>query len=311
MNPYELDGPSFLGLYLLLLATTVVAAFVVRRLLRLPAADAPESAVDLSPYEIAFLSGGARTATDAGIVRLVHRGVVQLDERKGLLGRRGGETLTDAHPLEKAIFNAAGATGGKPVAAVRRAVAGTANTLRSRLDEVGLLVSGRQANYVSMAAAGTVLLVGVFGLVKVFVGLARDKPVGFLIVLLIVTAAVAIAFFAIRPFRSRRGDTLLARLKHDNTALEYAAGRRLDDMGDADLVLAMGLFGMGVLAGGPLARVHTALRAPAGLNAANASAGGSSCSGTTCGGGAGAGCGGGGGCGGGCGGGGCGGCGGG
>src|SRR6266404_9018680 len=123
MNPFNLQGPAFLGLYVAVLAAAVVAAFVVRWLLRMPADEPPDEAVDLSPYEIAYLSGGERAAIDGAIVRLVHRGVLKLDERTGRLSRRGEEAVGDAHTLEKMIDGTVGAAGetGRLLAQVRAA----------------------------------------------------------------------------------------------------------------------------------------------------------------------------------------------
>src|SRR5207244_1758807 len=114
----------------------------------------------------------------------------------------------------------------------------------------------------------------------------------------------ASAFFATRPHRTRRGDLVLSRLKHENAALEFAAKRSGRMLSDGDLAMALGLFGMSILAAGPLANAYRALQPP---KPASTSWSSSCSSGAACGG---AGCGGGGGCGGGCGGGGCGGCGG-
>jgi hypothetical protein len=159
---------------------------------------------------------------------------------------------------------------------------------------------------IRLACAGVVFLAFLFGLVKVFVGVARGRPVGFLIALLVVTAIVAIVFLVKGPFRTRRGDGLLRRLRDDNAALEYAAGRRVAGLSDDDLVLSLGLFGLGVLAVGPLSATYTSL-----MNAQRRAAAHQwSSAGTSCGSSCGSSCGGGGGCGGGCGGGGCGGCGG-
>jgi len=180
-----------------------------------------------------------------------------------------------------------------------------------------LLLTAGEAAVLRLTSAGVVLLAGLFGLTKVFLGVARDRPVGFLIALLILTLIVAVAFLGKRPFRSRRGDALLGRLRQDNAALEYAAGRSVHRLADSDLVLALGLFGLSALAAGPLRHAYTSLlaarlwarvpawsswRSPIVLSC------GSSCA-SFSGSGGGGGCGGGG-CGGGCGGGGCGGCGG-
>src|SRR5262249_37307681 len=133
----------------------------------------------------------------------------------------------------------------------------------------------------------------VLGLMKINVGVSRGRPVGFLVVLCVLTGIVALALLIKRPHRSRRGDRALARLKGENAALRHAPRSLSTRVSADDLALAVALFGTAVLVGGPLADLRTALMPPP-------SAGGGDC---------GSSCGGGGGCGGGCGGGGCGGCG--
>jgi hypothetical protein len=132
------------------------------------------------------------------------------------------------------------------------------------------------------------------GVVKVWAGIERGKPVGFLIAVLVVLLVVAVICFLGRPFRSRRGDRLLAKLRQDNAALKCNTTARPDGLLGSDISLALGLFGVGIL-------THESL---AGLRQSMISSGGhgGGCGGGGCGGG---GCGGGG-----CGGGGCGGCGG-
>jgi uncharacterized protein (TIGR04222 family) len=307
MNPLDWEGPAFLALYLVLLPAAIAAAVVLRWLLRLPADEPPAEAFDLPPYAIAYLTGRERLAVDTAIVRLLHRGALAVDAATGKLSQRG-DRPAGGPELERVVYAAAGSENSKHINEVHTAAAPVAGQPREQLEGLGLLLSDSAATRIRLASAGVVCLAFVLGLVKVFVGVARGRPVGFLIVLLVVTAIVAIVFLVKRPFRTRRGDGLLRRLRDDNAALEYAAGRRVAGLSDDDLVLSLGLFGLGVLAVGPLSATYTSLmnaqrRAAAHPWSSSSSSCGSSC-GSGCGGG------GGGGCGGGCGGGGCGGCGG-
>ena len=79
MNPLDWTGPAFLQLYLVLLVLAVIAALAARWWMRQPH-DPPSAAIfDLSPYEIAYLSGGERLAIDAAIVALIHREILGID----------------------------------------------------------------------------------------------------------------------------------------------------------------------------------------------------------------------------------------
>jgi uncharacterized protein (TIGR04222 family) len=307
MNPFDLPGPEFLRLYLVVLCGAVVIAAGVRWLLRQPGGAPPAEDLDLSPYEIAYLAGGERLAIDAAIVKLIHLGALAIDALAGRLSSQGERLAATAHPLEKIIHHASDPVNGTRLSRVRETASTTAAGLRTRLEEGGLLLSKGQSNLLRLVPAGLVLGATLFGFIKIFVGLSRHRPVGYLVLLVLVSVAAAGFFFAWRPFRSRRGDRALRQLKHENAALEYAAGRRVRQLTDSDLILGLGLFGTGILAGGPLARLQTALKPPPVRQSGGSFfGGGSSCGGSTCGGGSSCG---GGGCGGGCGGGGCGGCG--
>jgi uncharacterized protein (TIGR04222 family) len=187
---------------------------------------------------------------------------------------------------------------GQPIGEVRQEADRTLQWIDKRLKEMGLLVADGQARLVRLVPTLLVLGVAVFGIIKIGVGLSRGKPVAFLVVLCVATVLIALIGFARGVHRTVRGDRVLTRLKQENAALEHTARRKPSELAGDDLALAMGLFGIGILAYGPLAPLGTALRPPAGTGGCGA------------GGGCGGGCGGGGGGGGGCGGGGCGGCGG-
>jgi uncharacterized protein (TIGR04222 family) len=240
-------------------------------------------------------------------VRLIHHGALALDAVELRLTRKAEKVPEQAHPLEKDVYQAVDREIGSLLTRVRQNTAASADKLRERLEKLGLIVPESKAILVRMAPVSLLIAMALFGLAKIFVGVDRDRPVGFLFALVGITILVTVVFGCLPCFRSRLGDATLDKLKHDNAALEYTAGRRSHALTDDDLIMATGLFGVGVLAGGHLGYLPTPMRA---VPPARTATGTSSCSSwfscgssSSCGGG-------GGGCGGGCGGGGCGGCGG-
>jgi uncharacterized protein (TIGR04222 family) len=316
MNPLELPGPQFLRFYAILFVTVVLVAILLRRLLRQPAGDAPAHALALSPAEIAYLGGGEDRLVYATVARLFRTRALDLDSATRKLATRGDEPPEGASKLERAIF---AAVKGDPTATLSKlgsVASWTLDPIRRRLEDLGLILTGRQSRAVIWAPLVLVLLVPVFGVVKIFVGIYRDRPVLFLVGFCVVSAAVAVLAFSRSPRRSLRGDRALARLQSDNAAVEYQAARRADRLSADDLVLAMGLFGMNVLSEPPLSDLKKALAPPPLPEKPDRRDGGGACSSgsswswfscSSCG--SGSSCGGGGSCGGGCGGGGCGGCG--
>jgi uncharacterized protein (TIGR04222 family) len=292
MNPFDLKGPEFLALYAVVAVSAMIVAGLWRRALRLPE-DSLEQP-PLGPYDVAHLAGGATQAVNAAVARLVNDGAFQIDEAGKLT--RGGEAPTDLQPLEARVY---GADLDK-MKSMREVAAPEVAKIRERLQQHGLLVSDSQSTRARWLPALLLLGVALFGLIKLCVGLARGKPnVGFLVVFIFVTLGVALVGFALRRVhRSRWGDKVLARLKADHAALQTSAASQPGGLTGADLPLAVGLFGVGILAMGPLARLHKMLTPPPGAGGGDASG----CGGGDGGGGGGGGCGGGGG--------GCGGCGG-
>lgn len=122
------------------------------------------------------------------------------------------------------------------------------------------------------------------GVIKIFIGVHRDKPVGYLIALCIISFFISLIILGRRPLRSRRGDAFLRRLQE-----RYVGPRRVSAnttaITTAEFATIVGLFGMTALAGSELSSLRRSLMPPNG---------GSGCGGGGCGGGGCGGCGGGG-----------------
>lgn len=295
MNPFEMHGPEFLGFYFVLFIVALVGAIYLRSTLRLPNDEPTPDMLKLDPYEIAYLAGGADRAVNAAIACLVHRGHLKASasERKLSIADRAPSS---PHALENSIYLAIGPDGEK-VETVRERVSRRCDEIADKLKERDLLCNDSNALIGQALPILLMLAVAVVGVIKIYIGLSRNRPVTFLVIATVVTVIVAFAGFARRPQRSHRGDSALDQLKEDNSALEYTASQRADALAGDDFALAVGLFGMGVLSGGPLADLQFALRPPpAAVGSGSSCSSGSSCGGSSCGGG--------------CGGGGCGGCGG-
>ena len=115
-----------------------------------------------------------------------------------------------------------------------------------------------------------------FGVTKAYIGEGRHHPIGFLVVLLFLTAVAGIAL-ATRPTRTRAGSEALKSYQAGNARASRAPL-------DHELLLAVALSGAVVLSGTAYASVYAASQAMA-------SSGGCG-SGGGCGGGGGGGCGG-------------------
>lgn len=295
-DPLEFTGPHFLKFYAAGLVLALTAALLIRRRFRQGEAGAggavaDAEAVRLDPFEAAYLAGGRageRLATAAALTSLAQRQVIEPDT----VGRKFARTAVldkPVNPVERAVYLATSA-GGSSFQEIRQGSSEALGAVRERLTGAGLFATRSESRSAQLLGAVPVLLWLALGLVKIAVGLSRGKPVVFLVLFCGITAIVAVLLLAVPIARTRLGDRVLEHLRNQYAALRFTATTRADALETEQLVLALGLFGLGILAGGPLASVRAAM-VPRGSS--------SGCgSGSSCGGGDG----GGGGCGGGCGG---------
>lgn len=294
MNPFDLSGPDFLALYSGVAVAALVGAALLRWHLRQPSDDILAEELVLDTYEVAYLSGGSERAVQAALSRLVKDDMLYAGA-----GERsifcGNSPPREAHWLERAVY---AATDGNEASLdeMRRRVAPAAAPMEERLQELGLLLAPSQAVLVRWLPSLLILAAVVFGGIKVLVGISRNKPVVFLFMACSLMFMFAVVALAIRPWRSRRGDRLLTRLREKNSALELAWSRdRSGRIAGPDLALAVALFGVSTLSNVTiLSNLYRILKPRPGSRASGCGDVGAGCGG---------GCGGGG-----CGGGGCGGC---
>jgi uncharacterized membrane protein YgcG len=106
---------------------------------------------------------------------------------------------------------------------------------------------------------------------KIYLGMMRDKPVGFIVVLTILIAIVAVGFAASRPQRSRAGDRALAQLTERHQR-EVRAPR------GPEVALAVALVGTSALAGTAWASYHQLRQPPSSSDGGSSSTDSSSSS---------------------------------
>ncbi|SIO13210.1 TIGR04222 domain-containing protein [Singulisphaera sp. GP187] len=297
MDLLNLTGSHFLNFYLCLMSGAVVMAAVLRWGARSPSDDPGIETMDLDPYEVAYLSGGDEPAADAAIASLVQRGAVSVNPARRTI-KAEGSLPRRLHSVERAVAPdpTFAMEAERTIAAARQAAKPALEGTRKRLVMLGLLLDNGPARIARWLPTLPLLAVLLLGLAKIQVGLARGKPVSYLVALCLVTALVGIGFGFVRPCRSRRGDSVLKQLRRQNAALRLTGSRRAAKLANHDLTLAVALFGTGILVGGPLNDLRTALAPPPSLGGGGS--GGADCGGGGCGGGDGGGGGGGSGCGG-------------
>ncbi len=291
--PFDLKGAQFLKFFILALACAVLVALLVRYALCIASEPWQEDSVELDAYELAYLNGGRRQATAALLTDMVNRRILSFDPFIERLVRNP-EYQDDGsmHPAEREVQAALDAVGSRPYELAQYRWQWQAQ-IAERLTSLRLIATEAR-DFVGRAVPILIVMtVPALGAAKIYVGLSRDKPVGFLVIGCVLAAAMALVVFGQPLHRTTAGNRVLRRHKREHSKLK----RHLDQVDPAHMPLAVGLFGVGVLAGGSLNSFQAAF-APKAVEGGSSSWGGSGCGGGGCGGG---------GCGGGCGG--CGGCG--
>lgn len=251
--PFNLRGPEFLAVYLGIVAALAGIAFFLRRKLAGPVEITDIDS--LSPYAVAHLAGGPNRVFVAGLAAVAQRGLVVVSENSV---KRTELPQPDHLPLvERAICSGAGLLG-RQLYDVRAATGGAIEAMEAELVEKGLLATGLGFMKTRLVPAGVVAIALLIGGQKVFIGLERGRPVAFLVILMVLTLGIAIAFACRPPRLTGRGREALRRLKakHDNPSIKRAPLAPQATPDTSLLVpLAVGLFGASVLYGSGLASV--------------------------------------------------------
>jgi uncharacterized protein (TIGR04222 family) len=302
MNVFDWRGPDFLGFYILFFPVCCVIALGLRWKWRVPIGAEQPNPPDLDGYATAFLNGGKVLTVNTAIANLVNQKAMRVDAKSGRLTSLVPKPQF-SHPLERLIYIAAQSTDGNTIGNVRLTAISGVTAITEDLKQGGLVVAddaARKAVLIPLLIAFAAIAVGV---IKIIIGVSRDRPVGFLVALCILFTIISLAALARRPIRSRYGDKVLEQLRAKHVG-PRELGRNAASLSAPEFASVVGLFGFAALAGTGLEDLRRQLQPPAQVGG-SWSGGGSGC------GGGGSSCGGGGGCGGGgCGGGGCGGCGG-
>jgi uncharacterized protein (TIGR04222 family) len=242
LNPFDWTAPPFLRLEVFLLVATTLLAMVWRRHLR---GDGVEASGTPSPAEAAHLAGGPERVIDQAVTALLVAGDLTLTPQ-GLQSSRM-PNADDPEP-ERSILLAARLPVSVPKL-IRQCVH-HARSVEGAMHRRGWLVPAERVLAVRLWPALLPAAATAFGAIKIAVGVARDKPVGYLVLLVILGTIITLVFLLRAVRASRAGDAVLKQLRARHGVLQRAASR-------PNLALGVALFGTSVLATSALADYHT------------------------------------------------------
>jgi uncharacterized protein (TIGR04222 family) len=281
MNPFDLPGPTFLALYVVVLGAALAAAGWLRSSLRGPDDGvAVLETARLDPYEVAYLAGGPAQAGDAAVASLYRRGVLDVSGDGSAVFVQADLRADGVHPVERATYDLiATRSARETMSALGRRAAELPEflRLRERLQDRGLLLTPEDAFRLRAYPAAFLLAVALIGGIKIAVGLSRQKPVEILSILCGVALITALGFACASAERTRRADSLLEVMRLRRCALLASARCGVSTLEAQDIALAVALYGLTTLRGGPMNPLVRVVHPPSSSGSYFAT-GGSSCS---------------------------------
>ena len=222
---FDWRGPEFLVFYGVALFVAIVWSYLRGRRLS-DRFDSPGAPADLGdPFEAAFLAGGAPRAQQTAVCCLLRKGLIEW--RKSTLSGRF-VAVSDAatlplSPLERDILSAIrGSRKGLKLAELGTHVGSQLSALEARVAAAGLRPTRNELSGNGLRICLPVVFVMILGVIKLFIGLSREKPVGFLLIALLISFVAAAAVAGLSQKKAGHltpaGKDLLDRMREKNNA---------------------------------------------------------------------------------------------
>jgi uncharacterized protein (TIGR04222 family) len=241
-GPLDWTGDDFLALFAGLCVALVLVTQIMRHAMR---GGDGRSTPQPDVWQLALLAGGPDRVTDAAVAELNRRECVAWDAASGRLTATGY-----ANDLESPLaeVHRVVAAEGNPATVTRRA-RGLFEAQSRGLERLGLYLDAAARRRIAWATTLPVLVLLAFGGAKIMVGLARDRPVGFLVALCVLVAIYGTFMLFAPPRRTRVADRCLAEQRRRHAHAMRAPRAQ-------DVALAVALAGTVVLADSALAGWH-------------------------------------------------------
>lgn len=266
LGPFDLTGEPFLQLYGTLLVLTVIAGFIIPHWLRPDGRDQRVEGQD----QMAFLASGRERFMDSVVTRLLaSRALTMMGKDSFCIADRNAGTST----AERSVLALPNPSHWRDVAATLKDYAAP---IERKLVSADLMMDDATAWQLRFWQTLPYLLLIPFGLIKLLIGQARDKPVGYLTVLLVLTALLALVRLVVVDRRTRAGLRVLKDARQVSQRLRTAPT-------DPEMGMAVALFGTAVLAGSAYGDFHKLRGASSGDGGGGGSSDGG-CGGGGCGG---------------------------
>ncbi|KAB2342959.1 TIGR04222 domain-containing membrane protein [Actinomadura rudentiformis] len=293
-DTWGIAGPVFLwGIFIPAALVLIVIVVLIRRTI----AAGQETTRELHPYEAAYLTGGRTRVIGTALAALRAHGAI---ESAGGGQVRATETpIPDAAPVEVAVHEVIRESGEIRIRDIPddlRVLNETAS-LKASLEREGLALGDGDKTAIRLAS---LLLWGLLavGVARLVSGISNSRPVGFLIVAVILLTLVCLGFMVVGS-KTRAGRAALKATRDRLGHLHPSANPAWATYGPSGAAFGVALFGTAALMSFDPAfaeeaqlRNYLAASGSSGGGGGDGGGGGGCGSGSSCGGGCGGGCGG-------------------
>jgi uncharacterized protein (TIGR04222 family) len=242
-DTWGISGSTFLAFYVVLAAAVWLASSRARRRLAAGGPDRPVTGLESRPHDVAYLNGGPDLAVYSALSAMKLNGTIRASG-KGQVQTAARTSLTD--DLECAVAFTASAPTPRHRLRHHGVVSTALGQIEDRLIREGLLLSEEQSAAIRKTGLW-MLAVAVFGLFRLLAGLANARPVGFLVIVLLVVGVVTVVELVRAPRRSRAGERALAALRAQHHGLSPAMKPDWVAYGAGAAALGVGLYGTSAL----------------------------------------------------------------
>jgi uncharacterized protein (TIGR04222 family) len=215
-QPWGLSGPEFMGIYTTLAVAALAAVPALWAPLRRPPRTYRRSERPSDVYTLALLKGGEKRVVDTAVQALVAEDRVRVSRDHRISAVDGA---TAGEPVQREVLAAITALGSAELEDIRyRALGGRAvHRVHEAAVGQGLLLSeGRRARAMLALLLPTAVLV--LGVVRLIGGASAGRPVGLLVLALVVTFMVLMFLLAGAPRLTTYGQSLRARAGSSTTS---------------------------------------------------------------------------------------------
>jgi uncharacterized protein (TIGR04222 family) len=238
-DTWGIAGPDFLWLFAGLAALAIVTAFVWRRAyLRGPSL---RRARHLTPTQAALLGGDRRLAVYSSLAAL--RAARAVDTDPGGKLRQVGHPPAGLSELDRAVHAAAGRGVSARSVPTDPAVADVLQRTEDQLTAAGWLLDADRRRAAKMASL-IVFAVAALGVARIVAGVVNDKPIGFLVMLVLPVVVIALLFRGV-PRVTTNGRHLLTRMRMRAQHLSPRQSPSWSTYGPEAAAMSIGLFGAG------------------------------------------------------------------